>query len=964
MSLSFKAIRNIGLASMTAIILAMGFVFFFTTTRITNSLFEITQNQRPRLELAEEVRNSFLDAREIFNGYLRMEHKDINPAVVSMNRIINKSEELKKFFPEEDVNRLITAAKRFRLAVATHADEAQTDITGSRAIEMEKIALTTAGDTEIASARLIKKARGNIKAHEVSILAISKNSWKISLIGILLGISAGLLVAFFMGRGLNRPIRQLVDGTQRIAKGDLTSRLKVESHDEIGQLSEAFNKMAEGLSVSIQKEKELTATAEVAAENEKKRGVELSEEITERKKMEKSLRESEGRYRSLFVSSRDAIMTIDPPDWKFTSGNPATIEMFKAKNEEEFLAYDPWKLSPELQPDGKASDEKAKKMIEVALCEGFKLFEWTHKRISGEVFPAEVLLSKVEEGGKVFLHAVVRDITERKNMELEREISLKRQEDITILQQSLLISAPFENKLNAITSGIVRIFDADFCRIWLIRPGDLCEQGCSHARVREGPHVCRFRDKCLHLVSSSGRYTLVDGKGHARIPFGCYKIGRIASGEEHKFVTNDAENDPRMHNHGWVRELGLVSFAGYQLRIPGGETIGVLGLFAKHPISAAEDAALDSLGITTAFIVQQAAAERVVADAMKIRSDFTSMVSHELRTPLTAIKESISIVLEEAAGKLNDEQKDFLGMSRRNVDRLSRLINDVLDYQKLESGKFEFNMQGKDMNEVIKEVQNTMASVAKNKGLDIILDLDENLPKTKFDRDKIVQVLTNLINNAIKFTEKGSITIASSKKDNFVHLAVKDTGPGIKKEDLPRLFVAFEQLEKGKDRKTGGTGLGLAISKEIIEKHKGKIWAESELGKGTTFQFILPLKAKDKVLVIDDDRGILDTIKKFLEKEGYDVAILEKGLDAIETMQKEEPDLVILDMKLKDTSGYEVIGRMKSNKHTLRIPIVAMSGYPVELTKVKDREEELALASLAKPFDMKDLLSVVHAQLK
>ncbi|MDD5194568.1 MAG: HAMP domain-containing protein [Candidatus Omnitrophica bacterium] len=259
MSLSFKAIRNIGLASMTAIILAMGFVFFFTTTRITNSLFEITQNQRPRLELAEEVRNSFLDAREIFNGYLRMEHKDINPAVVSMNRIINKSEELKKFFPEEDVNRLITAAKRFRLAVATHADEAQTDITGSRAIEMEKIALTTAGDTEIASARLIKKARGNIKAHEVSILAISKNSWKISLIGILLGISAGLLVAFFMGRGLNRPIRQLVDGTQRIAKGDLTSRLKVESHDEIGQLSEAFNKMAEDLSVSIKKEKEPTA---------------------------------------------------------------------------------------------------------------------------------------------------------------------------------------------------------------------------------------------------------------------------------------------------------------------------------------------------------------------------------------------------------------------------------------------------------------------------------------------------------------------------------------------------------------------------------------------------------------------------------------------------------------------------------------------------------------------------------
>jgi PAS domain S-box-containing protein len=116
--------------------------------------------------------------------------------------------------------------------------------------------------------------------------------------------------------------------------------------------------------------------------------------------------------------------------------------------------------------------------------------------------------------------------------------------------------------------------------------------------------------------------------------------------------------------------------------------------------------------------------EDTLKEAAELKSHFTSMVSHELRTPLTAIKESISIVLGEAAGKLNDEQKDFLEMSHRNVERLARLINDVLDYQKLESGRFEFNMQEKDVNEVIKEVQSTMASVAKNKGLDIIVNLD------------------------------------------------------------------------------------------------------------------------------------------------------------------------------------------------------------------------------------------------
>ncbi len=236
--------------------------------------------------------------------------------------------------------------------------------------------------------------------------------------------------------------------------------------------------------------------------------------------------------------------------------------------------------------------------------------------------------------------------------------------------------------------------------------------------------------------------------------------------------------------------------------------------------------------------------EEALCDAAALKTHFTSMVSHELRTPLTAIKEGIAIVLDETAGALNNEQKDFLEISKRNVDRLARLINDILDYQKLETGKFEFEVKENDMNEVIKEVGKTMISVAKNKGLNIILTLEDGLSKFKFDRDKITQVLTNLISNAIKFTEKGSITVVSGKSGDTVQIAVKDTGPGIKAEDLPRLFRAFEQLEKGKDRRTGGTGLGLTISKEIIDKHGGAIWAESEYGKGTTFYFTLPFSRR------------------------------------------------------------------------------------------------------------------------
>lgn len=236
-----------------------------------------------------------------------------------------------------------------------------------------------------------------------------------------------------------------------------------------------------------------------------------------------------------------------------------------------------------------------------------------------------------------------------------------------------------------------------------------------------------------------------------------------------------------------------------------------------------------------------AEAKSKAEEAMKIKSDFTSTVSHELRTPLTAIRESIAIVLDGSAGAINAEQKDFLNTAKRNVDRLARLINDVLDLQKLGSGKMTFDIRENDINEVINEVRQTMRSLMEQKGLDFILQLDESLPRVKFDRDKIIQVLTNLVNNAIKFTERGSISIVTNRSDNGIQVSVQDTGPGIKKEDIPRLFQQFEQLEKGDNRKTGGTGLGLAISKEIIQRHGGRIWAAAELGKGTAFCFILPV---------------------------------------------------------------------------------------------------------------------------
>ncbi len=234
--------------------------------------------------------------------------------------------------------------------------------------------------------------------------------------------------------------------------------------------------------------------------------------------------------------------------------------------------------------------------------------------------------------------------------------------------------------------------------------------------------------------------------------------------------------------------------------------------------------------------------EDALRKAVEMKTEFTSTVSHELRTPLAAIKEGISIVLDGSSGNVNKQQKEFLDIAKRNVDRLNRLINDILDFEKLESGKMVFNMQENDINDAVNEVRRTMQSVIEKKGLDFKAELDKKLPKVKFDKDRIIQVLTNLVNNAVKFTEKGNIKIVTEQGNNIIKVSVKDTGIGIKEEDLSRLFEKYEQLNTGVTRKTGGTGLGLSICKDIMEKHGGKIWVESKFGEGSAFCFVLPIK--------------------------------------------------------------------------------------------------------------------------
>lgn len=238
-------------------------------------------------------------------------------------------------------------------------------------------------------------------------------------------------------------------------------------------------------------------------------------------------------------------------------------------------------------------------------------------------------------------------------------------------------------------------------------------------------------------------------------------------------------------------------------------------------------------------------------DLEELKSQFVANVSHELRTPIHAIRESVQLLLDSLLGELNEKQRKMLTLTARNIERLSRLINDVLDFSKIEAGKLRLKPTSFKVADIVAQTTATFDAWAKTKK--VLMDHAQVDPRLEIeaDSDRLSQVLTNLVGNALKFTpEGGTITIKSSAASSSsakgaetrVRVSVQDTGPGISVKDKGRIFEKFGQGSAAKSSAVGGTGLGLSISKELIELHGGTIWVESEEGKGAEFIFEIPAK--------------------------------------------------------------------------------------------------------------------------
>lgn len=531
------------------------------------------------------------------------------------------------------------------------------------------------------------------------------------------------------------------------------------------------------------------------------------DDITDIKKAETDFLESENRLKTMYEGSRDAIMVLNS-EGVFVSANKATLEMFQCHEEKEFISKQPDEFSPEYQPDGKPSGVKAKEMIGIAIDKGVNFFNWTHKRLNGENFFATVLLSSLELKGETHVLATVRDITENvKNEEKikkaaeEWERTFDSIEDFVFIQDAdfniVKANKSFAKLLNMKKEEIVgrKCYELlhDTTSPWPNCPFE-------KTKADSKPHTEEVDDPNIGVPLLVSTSPIFDEKGKI--------IGNVHIAKD---IRERKRNEKNMKD-------------------------------AKDQLEAqAEDLKKANETMQVLYKEMENKNKRLL-QIDKLKSNFVSMVSHELRTPLTAIKEGISIVLDGVAGSIKKEQRDFLNIAKGNVDRLNRLINDILDYQKLEAGKLELRITKGDINETVEKVVKENRPVIAKKKLKLNLFLDKNIPNISFDQDRIIQVLVNLLSNAIKFTDKGSIAVTTKRLKRNITVSISDTGVGIKKENMPKLFKSFGQLDTGKSRITGGTGLGLSISKDILKKHHGKIMVKSEYGKGSNFIFILPIK--------------------------------------------------------------------------------------------------------------------------
>lgn len=737
------------------------------------------------------------------------------------------------------------------------------------------------------------------------------DTYSSSLRSLIIIISAIVLIAMagaiIVTRSIVRPLHALHVGTDMIAKGNFNYKVGTNARDEIGQLSRSFDRMMESLSTSM------TSIDK------------LNEQINERKQAEATMRASEEKFAKAFRGSPAMMSITTRKDGKFVEVND-TFTSITGYTRKEVTGHTTNEMGLW------AKEEDRDRMLQMLKENGsISGEEFDFRMKSGEIRTWLFSTEQIDVDKEPCLIVMALDITERKQMEQ------------TIGDSEEKFSRAFHAFTDAVS--IATLKDGVFLEVndnFITLNGYTREEIIGHTSKEINVWVNpkdRFRIK--ELMKKRGRF------------------------ENEEFILQRKSG-----------EMRTVLLSAETINVSGKRCILTIGKDITERKQMEQQLQQHTEELEEA--------NRKLQELDKMKDSFLSTVSHELRTPLTSIKSFAEILLTYDEDK--ETQREFLGIINQESDRLTKLINDFLDLSKIEAGRMQWEDSEQSLVPIVQNAIKITQALAKEKNLKVEFNPPENLPIVSCDKDRLVQVVTNLLSNSIKFTPgKGKITVGvkeaetngSNADSRSIVVSVTDSGIGISPENYEVVFEKFKQVGDTLTDKPKGTGLGLPICREIIEHYGGKIWVESEVDKGSTFSFTLPIVTSPEekiptpevmeactednmegrmILVVDDEDNIRTFLNHELTKRGYCVLEAANGKEALQLSREHHPDLITLDIQMPDINGYDVTTLLKNDEGTKNIPILVLS-----VIEDKDKLYQLgANDCMTKPFNNEELVARIN----
>ncbi len=674
----------------------------------------------------------------------------------------------------------------------------------------------------------------------------------------------------------------------------------------------------------------------------------ISRDITALKTSEELLREQSEHNRMILETAYDAFIAMEP-DGTITAWNPQAERIFGWTAAE---AVGRTLCDTVVAHAYRAAHANGVEQF-LSTSEGSLLnrpIELIGLHRDGHEFPVEATVWPVRVGGACSFNAFVRDITDRLNAEEAR----KKESTLSQLLHAVTAAANRSSSIEHTAKTCLSLV-------------------CSHTGWPVGHVYLRAGSSSENLVSAgiwcaeeSDRFTVFRkvtecaGSVEKGLP------GRILASSKAEWMANLADQDSRSDRTKAALKAGLRSGFGFPIVLEG-RIIGILEFYSLY--TAPSDGELlnmmGHLGSQLGQVIRRQRAEEELQrakasaeSANRAKSDFLTTMSHEMRTPMNAILGMADLLSES---ELQGEQRGYVEIFQKAGANLLALINDILDLSKVESGRFELETIGFDLDVLLEKIVEMMVSRAHDRGLQLKLDISPDVPLGLVgDPNRLRQILLNLIGNALKFTERGSVTLQvelDPKGAGWLRFNVIDTGIGIAAGKSEIIFEPFTQADSSTTRKYGGTGLGLAISKGLVELMGGQLGCVSELGKGSTFYLTVPFlvrveiapPAADepstgevdavgasgqqmpcRVLLAEDSEYNVLLVKAYLKKSGIDLDVAENGKIAVEKVTSNRPDLVLMDLQMPVMDGIEAtraIRQWEARTHTLPVPILALTAH-------------------------------------